>query len=223
MAHSKKTLALIFFGFLLIAGINATGVKQYVNYYANNYNNQAAAASQTGSTTAYNQALGGWGGLGATTNYYNNNYNNQAAYQSSSGNTVAYQSAMPYGLGGVYGYGYGYPYYGLGLGSSGLNYYSNNYANQAAYASQTGSTTAYNTVMASPYAAGLDLGYGYGYGYPYYGLGLGSSGLNYYSNNYANQAAYASQTGNTVAYQSALAYPYGYGYGFPYTGYGIYY
>ena len=94
------------------------------NYYANNFNNAAAAQLSQGNTIASQQALGGlglWGGPVGASNYYENNYLNAAAAQMSSGNTIASQQfAAPLGLGYGYGYPYGgIPYGGLGLGGIG--------------------------------------------------------------------------------------------------------
>jgi len=102
-----KSLTLVLFGILLISSVTAFR-RQYVDYYANNYANQAAAINEAASTTAYNSAIGypsigfggiygGLGGLGGydDVSYLNSNAAYQAAAESSSGSTVDYVSAFP--------------------------------------------------------------------------------------------------------------------------------
>jgi len=101
-----KSLTLVLFGILLISSATAFR-RQYIDYYANNYANQAAALNGAASTTAYNSAIGypsigfgglyGIGGLGGydDVSYLNSNAAYQAAAESSSGSTVDYVSAFP--------------------------------------------------------------------------------------------------------------------------------
>jgi len=186
MANLKK-LAVILFG-VLASGASAFR-RQLIplsstNYYANNQATQAAEASATGQTTAYNSAIAypypyGLGAYYAVpssnVNYYSTSSNQQAAETSATGQTISYsnigdglgdsatnynendynnQTAEASANGQTTAYNAA-----TGLGGSNVNYYNNQYAQQAAALSSNANQLAYNQVLVNPYAYG-------GYGYP---------------------------------------------------------
>ncbi len=99
-----KSLTLVLFGILLISSVTALKRRQYIEYYDNNYANQAAAVNEASSTTAYTSdveepsIIGLYGledgGLDDES-YLSSNSAYSAAEQSSSGSTVDYVEELP--------------------------------------------------------------------------------------------------------------------------------
>jgi hypothetical protein len=188
-----KSLTLVLFGILLISSVTAFR-KQYIQYYDNNYANQAAAVNEAASTTAYTSAVqepsifglyGPIGGGSDDVSYLNTNSAYSAAEESSSGSTVDYVEELPTII----------PFKN---NKQYIQYYNNAYANQAAAVNEAASTTAYNSAVQYP----TTLGY---YGYP---IGGGYNNVNYLNTNSAYQAAEESSSGNTVQYVAAYpSYP----------------